>query len=193
MLARLDRSTRWLLGWVIIIALMPVIAPWFPAVEMRAENPTLHDLYKFLHVLGAVLFVGNIIVTGLWMYLSERSKQVAIIAFAARAVNWMDVAFTAPGVALVLLTGFIQAPHHGGVFTESWITAGLILFALSGVVWLAALIPDQERMIRLSREPTKPLPTEFFQTLHHWYAWGLIAILLPLGTLFLMIYQPKLW
>lgn len=184
-------STKWLIGMVVLIFLMPILAEILPKASAE-ENKILHDFYKSLHILGAVLFLGNIIITGLWMFLAEKSKSISNIQFAAKAVNWMDVFFTAPGAALILLTGFLQASHHGGVYTESWILTGLILFSLSGLIWILILIPYQSKMIKLSNE-TEKLPKKFFDILHGWYFWGVIAIILPLISLIVMVYKPKLW
>lgn len=187
----MDRSTKWLIGMVVIIFLMPVVTTFLPKASTD-ENKLLHDFYKSLHILGAVLFLGNIIITGVWMFLAEKSKNINIIQFGVKAVNWMDVFFTAPGAALILLSGFIQAEHHGGVYTQSWILAGLMLFSLSGIIWLLALIPDQHRLIKLSSESNK-LPRKFYEVLHRWYFWGIIATILPLISLAIMVLKPKLW
>lgn len=181
---------------LILIVLMPALSYILPQVNSREENILLHDFYKSLHILGAVLFLGNIIITGIWMALAEASKKNSVIQFGARAVNWMDVFFTAPGVALILLTGWLQAAHHGGIDKESWIQVGLILFSLSGVIWLAMLIPDQHRLITLSSDEkikNDQLPKEFYKVLHRWYFWGVIATILPLISLVIMILKPKLW
>lgn len=185
------RSTEWLIGMVILIFLMPALATVLPKTSLE-ENKLLHDFYKSLHILGAVLFLGNIIITGIWMFLAEKSKNINIIQFAVKAVNWMDVFFTAPGAALILLTGLVQATHHGGFYTQSWILAGLILFSLSGIIWLIVLIPDQHRLIKLSGENDSP-PKKFYEVLHRWYFWGIIATILPLISLAIMVLKPKLW
>ncbi len=180
---------------IVVIFLMPPLSTILPTAS-REESVYLHDFYKFLHILGAVLFLGNIIITGIWMYLAERSKKVPVIQFATKAVNWMDVFFTAPGAVLVLLTGLLQAPHHSGIYTQSWILTGLILFSLSGVVWLLFLIPDQSRLIKLSSEEltkNSNLSKKFFMVLRRWYFWGIIATALPLISLAIMVLKPKLW
>lgn len=190
----MHKSTKWLIGMVILILLMGPLTAILPKTS-REESIYLHDFYKILHVIGAVLFLGNIIITGIWMFLAEKSKNAGVIQFAIIAVNWMDVFFTAPGAALILLSGLLQAPHHGGLYTQSWILAGLILFSLSGVIWLIFLIPDQHRLITLSSQLTKTgkLPTKFFKVLHKWYFWGIIATILPLISLVIMVLKPKLW
>lgn len=52
------------------------------------DNPYL--LIKSLHLLGVILFVGNIIVTGWWKVMADRTGNPAIIAFAQRQVTLTD-------------------------------------------------------------------------------------------------------
>ncbi|HLN13518.1 MAG TPA: DUF2269 family protein, partial [bacterium] len=47
---------------------------------------TMYDVVKFFHILGAVLFVGNIIVTAMWKARADRTGDLATIAFANRLV-----------------------------------------------------------------------------------------------------------
>ena len=42
---------------------------------------------KVLHIVGVVLFLGNIIVTGWWKNMADRTKNPQIIAFAQRQVT----------------------------------------------------------------------------------------------------------
>ncbi len=175
-------STKWLIGIVVIVALVPLPL----AFGYRYPLVLPYQWHKALHIFGAVIFVGNIIVTGVWMLLAERTRDPAVLRFAARAVNWADVFFTGPGVVLVLWNGLVLAPHWGGIYGTSWITAALGLFALSGIVWVIFLIPYQHRLIQRSGD-------EFLQILHRWYFWGIIATILPLISLALMATKPPLW
>lgn len=117
-----------------------------------------------------------------------------MLRFASKAVNWADVLFTAPGVILLLWNGLTLSTRWGGAYEAGWITVALGLFAASGVVWLAFLIPDQHRLIKLSHvQPNaNVLPPEYFQTLHRWYFWGIVATILPLVSLVFMVLKPEL-
>ena len=42
--------------------------------------------HTFLHIAGAVVFLGNIIVTAAWMLMAERTRSVNVIHFSAKAV-----------------------------------------------------------------------------------------------------------
>ena len=103
--------------------------------------------HLLMHVVGAVIFVGNILVTAAWMALAQRTGNPSVLMFAARAVNRADLLFTGPGVVLVLLNGLALAADRWGGWTGfyevSWIVAALALFALSGVVWVGFLLRYQ--------------------------------------------------
>lgn len=187
----MHRSTKWLIGLIALQA--PILIPLVLGHQYRLFLP--YNWYKMLHITGAVLFLGNIIVTAVWMVSAERTRSTAVLRFGAQAVNWLDVIFTAPGVLLLLATGLPLASQWGGVAHTPWIQAALALFALAGVVWMALLIPDQHRMIKLSEpvRPDEPLPPAFFRCLHRWYLWGTVATVLPLISFFLMVLKPKLW
>lgn len=60
---------------------------------------------KVIHILGAVLFLGNIIVTGWWKVMADRTKNPQIIAFAQRQVTVTDWVFTTG--AAVFVVGFL--------------------------------------------------------------------------------------
>ena len=156
--------------------------------------------HLWLHVLGAVVFLGNIIVSAAWMSTAKRAGSVSVVAFAARMVARADWMFTAPGVVLVLLNGFALAAERYGGWSEfqevAWIAVALYLFVLSGVVWGAVLVRYQTVMVRLSAEAAHDgteLPPAFHRALARWFAWGGLATALPLFSLYLMVAKPTLW
>lgn len=150
--------------------------------------------HKFLHVLGAVLFIGNIIVTAVWMILVVRTRQVKLVHVGAQAVNQADLLFTIPGVLLIFLNGVVLAPAfgNGSILGASWVVAALILLILSGVVWLFFLLRYQHRMVELSASGDQ-LSTEFMLVFRNWGIWGGIATLLPVLSMLLMVFKPILW
>jgi uncharacterized membrane protein len=148
-----------------------------------------YDWYLFLHIFGVVLFVGNIVVTGAWMFLAERTGETAVLRFASRVVSWADVAFTAPGMILITVGGLtISNNRWGGPLATDWLMAGATLFLASGVVWIAFLIRYQDKMIKLTESSGgAELPKEFFSVLHRWYFWGAVATILPIAAAVFMV------
>ena len=55
-------------------------------------------LVKFLHVLGVIIFLGNIIVTAFWKVLADRTKNCTIISYSQRLVTYTDIVFTLTGM-----------------------------------------------------------------------------------------------
>jgi uncharacterized membrane protein len=150
--------------------------------------------HLFMHILGAVLFIGNIIVTAAWMILVVRTGQPKLVHFGAKAVNQADLLFTIPGVLLIFLNGLTLAPAFGGgnILGASWVVAALVLLTLSGIVWLAFLLRYQNQMVELSGSGEQ-LSTEFMLVFRNWGIWGGIATLLPIISLLLMVFKPTLW
>nr|WP_298207107.1 DUF2269 family protein [Ferrovum sp.] len=72
-------------------------------------------LLKFIHLLGVVIFLGNITVTGWWKFMADRTGDSKIISFAQRQVTLTDYVFTTGGVVLVAIWGYWQrhASSHG--------------------------------------------------------------------------------
>lgn len=147
--------------------------------------------HKFLHIVGAVLFIGNIIITAVWMILTVRTQQRPLVHFGAKAVNQADLLFTVPGVLLIFLNGMVLAPAfgNGNPFGAGWIVAALILLIASGAVWLGFLLRYQNQLVELSASGDSLSP-EFMRVFRNWGIWGGIATVLPILSLVLMVFKP---
>lgn len=171
---------------LIIIALSVV-------VSLPLYSKQWHLLW---HIFGVVIFLGNIIVSAAWMSAARRTEDVKIVAFAARAVSHADWMFTLPSVILILLNGIALTGKEYGyanVQDQSWLTAAMLLFVLSGVVWAGFLMRYQARMIRLSANAEGEVSPELRETIKSWMNMGGLATLLPLVSLWLMVVKPMLW
>lgn len=156
----------------------------------------VHRTLVFFHIVGAILFMGNIIVTAMWMSQARRTQNAQVLHFASRSVMRADTMFTIPGILLILVPGLLTVGPWGGFPGASWAELALALFLLAGVIWLAVLLRLQKRMVRLSQEAVESsseLGESFYRAASQWMMWGGIATLLPLATLYLMVYKPKLW
>ncbi|MBZ0158235.1 MAG: DUF2269 domain-containing protein [Alphaproteobacteria bacterium] len=176
-------SSKWVIG--------ELIGAVLAAVLLRAYHYPLlvsYQWHKLLHIAGAVLFLGNIVVTGVWMFMAGCTRSNPVLRFASRAVNWADAFFTVPGVFLVFVNGDILSVRWGGVFRTGWIAVSLVLFAVSGVIWGGFLLRYQHRLIVLSE---RQQAAEFFLVLRRWYALGILATVIPFLALALMVLKPR--
>ncbi len=46
-----------------------------------------HDTWVALHVLGVVVFLGNLVVTAVWKTLADRTRDASVVAYAQRLVT----------------------------------------------------------------------------------------------------------
>jgi uncharacterized membrane protein len=150
------------------------------------------DAWLALHILGVVVFLGNIIVTAVWKGLADRTRDPRVVAYAQRLVTVTDIAFTATGAALIAVSGPVLADDLGGIGGQSWITWGFALFIASGVIWVAVLIPVQVLQARLARSFAGggDIPARYWTLARVWNVFGTIAVLLPLANLYFMVFKP---
>ena len=150
-------------------------------------------MLKSLHLFGVILFMGNIIVTGWWKYMADRTRDEKIIAFAQRQVILTDYIFTLGGAVILLVCGELMARlYFGDDGSTHWLMWARGLFVGSGVIWLAVLIPVQIKQARMVRhfKPGEPIPEEYWRLSRLWIVWGTVAVLLPLGNLYWMVFKP---
>ncbi len=174
-------------GWKSILIIV--------AVAAVLSLPYGHRWNLLMHIVGAIVFMGNIVVTAVWMSMARRSGVPANLRFAAHGVLAADIYLTTPGVVLLFVNGLILSFHWFEKGGAGWLHVSMGLFVLSGVAWLALLVPIQRKLARLAAEgaPGDDLPAGFRPALKAWFRWGGILTLLPLITLVLMVLKPELW
>jgi uncharacterized membrane protein len=153
------------------------------------------NFLKMLHVFGAMLFVGNVIVTASWKVMADRSRDKKIIAFGQRLVNFTDFLFSAAGVFILLTTGLFMAQPYTkdqGLWTVPWLAWGLGLLLASVFLWMLVLLPVQTLQASIVRHfsETEEIPKKYWILGRIWIFFGLIAVALPLMNLYFMIFRP---
>ncbi len=149
---------------------------------------------KVLHVLAVVLFLGNIITGVFWHKHALKTRDPRLIAQAMRGVIASDRLFTMPGVVAILATGIAMALHaNWPLLGTRWIAWSLVLFGISGAIFMARLAPMQRRMAAFAEAGVAGGNFDL-AAYHHlsrsWDFWGAIATLAPLGALALMVLKP---
>lgn len=141
---------------------------------------------KIAHVLCACLFVGNVIVSGVWAAMAERTRDHTVISFSNRMVLLTDLFFTLGGSIGVVVTGYLMAHRWGGEDAHPWIQWSYILFGMSGLIWLLVLLPLQLRQRQILRQTSRITP-QYLRLSRLWQVWGAVATLLPLPIFYFMI------
>lgn len=143
---------------------------------------------KTLHLIGVILFVGNVVVSALWKTMADRDGRLPVLRFATRLINLTDLVFTGTGATLLAVTGHLMAGNWGGL-GRPWIHISYACFALSGLLWLAVLVPIQVRQARLLRglPDDAAVPPAYRRLARWWAVAGTAATLLVLPPLWLMV------
>lgn len=150
----------------------------------------MYDIFKFLHVVGVVVLVGNVTITAFWKAFSDMTRDPKIVAHAQRGVTVSDFIFTVIGIVLVMVGGYGAAiVKEIPLFSSFWLVAGQILFAVSGTMWLGILIPIQIRQARLARSfaDSDQIPERYWRDARSWLIWGIIATVPLVAAIFVMV------
>jgi uncharacterized membrane protein len=108
-------------------------------------------LLRLLHVVGAVLLLGNVTITGFWATYLYRARTRVPFHPVARAILWSDVVFTVVGGTLLTVSGILLALRQGYRVAETpWLLKGILALAVATLLWAAVLVPAQVRLERLA-------------------------------------------
>jgi uncharacterized membrane protein len=152
-----------------------------------------HLVLKMLHIFGAILFLGNIIVTAFWKIFADYSKDWRIIAFSQKLVTYTDIFFTTIGVLIIAITGILMVKQYSNYLHTKWIIWGISLFIASGVIWSSILIPLQIKLHQIAKQfkNNQKVPDEYWRLENFWMIFGIIATVLPLMNLYWMVFKPN--
>ena len=147
-----------------------------------------YSFYKLLHVLGVILFLGNIIVGLFWMHIAVKTDDAKILGHTLKGIITADVFFTIPGVIIVAATGIMTAMvGHYPIMKTGWVVWPMTLFVVSGIVFLFFVAPLQKKMYTLVSSSETFDQTEFRSMYLSWKIWGSIALLLPMAAAVMMV------
>lgn len=165
----------------------------------RKPSDGIMDLYlplKLLHVIAVVAFLGNIVTGLFWHAHAVRTRDPRQLAHTMDGIIRSDRLFTVPGVIGIIATG-VAAAIYGNypLLRTGWILWTLILFTISGLVFMARVAPLQRQLLALAKAGVQS-GTFAFADYHavaaRWEIWGAIALLTPMAGLVLMVLKPSL-
>ncbi len=154
----------------------------------------MHDAYlvwKFLHITGVVMLMGNITVTAIWKFFADRDGRPAVLGFAQKLITYTDWSMTVWGVVLTMAGGYGMAVVAGLDLVSGWLLWAQVWFVVAGLIWLGLIVPIQIRSARLARNFSDgPVPDAYKALSRKWIFWGLVSTVPLLASLWLMIAQP---
>ena len=96
------------------------------------------------------------------------------------------------GSTLVVVGAYANVYLHDLPLDATWLVWGQALFFLSGLLWVAILIPAQIKQARLARgfAGGGPIPDEYWRLNRIWLWIGILATVLPAANLYFMVFKP---
>ena len=148
---------------------------------------------KAAHVLGVVLFLGNIITGVFWKVHADLAGTLPARAQALDGIIKADRWFTVPGVFIILVTGIWMALLADlPLLRTFWIAASLALFGISGLAFGVAVGPLQKKLLANVRAGLGGTwdESQYKALSRSWGISGLVATVAPVMALALMVIKP---
>jgi uncharacterized membrane protein len=154
----------------------------------------MYLVYKLVHIVAVVMFLGNITTGLFWHRHAVRTRDPRILAHTMLGIIRSDRIFTVPGVFLIILAG-IAAAMKGNfpIWRTEWIRWALILFSVSGIAFMARVAPLQRKLLATAQAGASGGSFDesgYHRLARQWEFWGAIALLAPIAALILMVLKP---
>jgi uncharacterized membrane protein len=153
---------------------------------------TVYFIVKYLHVLGAIVILGTGTGIAFFMLMAHLSRDAAFIARTAATVVIADVLFTLSAVVLQPLSGGLLMGLSAASFTERWLIASLLLYAVAGLFWIPVVFMQIEmrNLARAAVAHDQPLPARYHALFRRWCVFGIPGFGSVMIILWLMIAKP---
>ena len=148
-----------------------------------------------LHILAAILFVGGLVSSTLWMAMAQMNGGAVVVAFAADSIRKAGLLLIAPAGALALLSGLMMAADRWGGWSgfheHRWIEIALALFVLALILWAAFAHRYMTKLARAGEGVEEgSICPEANAVLKRWYLWSSVVLALSVVILYLMVAKP---
>lgn len=154
-----------------------------------------YALWKLVHIIGVVMFLGNITTGLFWAAYAHRQKDFGLIASTFDSINRSDRWFTMPGVVAILIGGFGAAINGSiPILRTGWLFWPIVLISISGIIFGSSVAPLQTKIKNFveNKPQTEENWTEYGNIYNRWEFWGFLAWLTPVIALVIMILKPPL-
>lgn len=153
----------------------------------------IYLIIKLIHVVAAIIFLGNITLGFFWKFRAEKLNKRQRIAETFTSIIKADRLFTMPGVFILLIFGIGSAQLLGyNLITTGWIFWSIILYVISGLAFMIKVVPIQKKILKLASDENNFNWDAYKKLSVQWNLWGTIATITPWIATVLMILKPGL-
>ena len=149
-------------------------------------------IIKWIHILSATVIFGTGLGSAFYFFIANRSKDVAVIAFATRTVVIADWLFTTPAVIVQFASGWLLAESMGFRLSELWLVWAIGLYLFAGACWLPVVrmqivMRDLAQVALINQQA---LPPAYWRLYRWWLALGALAFPAVVLVFWLMVSKP---
>jgi uncharacterized membrane protein len=120
--------------------------------------PASFDVYKMLHVLASVVWVGGGATLVILVLLTERENDPRALVALAHKVDFIATRVFIPSSLIVLLFGILMMVKGDLDWGQFWVVAGLVGFAATFLTGVGFLTPQTKRFNALAAEQGPEAP-----------------------------------
>ena len=146
------------------------------------------NIFKFLHVLSAVIWVGGGFMLQVLLYRAKKLGPETVGHF-SQAAEWTSQRVFMPASFASLAFGIITVIVGGYDWGAPWIAVGFVGFAASALIGMAVLGPTSKKMVTLAAErgPNDPVVAHMARRID---LFGRVDLIILLVVVFFMVVKP---
>lgn len=151
-----------------------------------------YAILKWVHVLSATILFGTGIGSAFYLFMANRTKDLAAICFATRHVVIADWLLTTPSVFIQFVTGLALLYVTGFTFSDRWVFWGVVLYFFAGACWIPVVWMQMRMrdMAASAMERKTSLPALYWVFDKWWIVAGSLAFPAVVIVFYLMIAKP---
>lgn len=147
-----------------------------------------YETYLFLHILGAIAWIGGDILVQVLALRVLRSADPGRRADFARDVEWLGMRVQTPASLAVIVFGVLLVIEGPWSFGDTWITLGLTAYALAAISGIAFFGPESGRIGKLiAEDAANPDIARRIDRILFWTRIQLVILILIVAD---MVYKP---
>lgn len=151
---------------------------------------TAYEAHLFLHLLGAVVWVGGATAMQAYAFLAERSRDSLKIAGFAKDSETIGMRVLMPASLLTLIFGFALMAEGGLAYDQFWVIFGLAVFAASFLAGMGFFGPESGRIAKLTAQHGATHP-EVQARIRRIFLLSRIELVLLVAVVFDMVAKPS--
>ena len=160
------------------------------------------EVFRILHVFGAVVLIGDLLFAGFWLSRAVARGDAGLRSFVLATMAWTSKSYALPAILINLIAGlalihFKKTP----MATALWLWIALVLYVVVTGLWHGVLIPKRKKMAAMFGEPEKAAKAgaaaagaagDFDSMARAWLGVNGVTVFLLFVILALMVWRPTL-